>query len=197
MIKRKNGLTVDLASPNVSNYKRKEKRVMLRSITLTAMLPFLFLSCLEEVSNVPRENLEATLIVIRNEGNSSDEVNVFIDSLLVAKTYQDKITEVLIPAGQHTLFFEYSHDYYGEKILIKPNSLIATRQYVLDAYNFTRVAFDSLPEDSLNKYLHDTLPTVKFKYYEATQKINTGEFNRRSGDFEDCKLELRTYDSKQ
>jgi hypothetical protein len=151
---------------------------------------------MEEISNVPREQLEATLIIVRNEGNMDDEINVFLDSLLVGKTYQDKISEIVIPAGQHTLFFEYGSDYYGQQLMIKPNTLIATRQFAMEAYSFSRIAFDSLPEDSLNKYLKDTLPIIKFKYYEAKQKINTRQFNKRLTDFQDCKLELRTYDKR-
>jgi hypothetical protein len=126
-----------------------------------------------------------------------DEINVFLDSLLVGKTFQDKISEIVIPAGEHTLFFEYGNDYYGQKLTIKPNSLIVTRQFAMEAYSFSRVAFDSLPEDSLSKFMKSSLPVIKFKYYEATQKINTSKFKRRLTDFQDCKLELRTYDKQK
>ena len=162
------------------------------------LLPFvIFTGCLEEVANVPRETLEATLIVVRNEGNSDDEVNLFLDSFLVAKTFQDKISEVTIPAGQHTIFFEYDNDYYGQNIVIKPNSIIATRQYVLDAYMFKRVAFDSLTEDNLNLFLKDTMPILKYKYYEAKQKVSTSKYNNIVSDFEKCTLELKEMKPRQ
>jgi hypothetical protein len=157
----------------------------------------LFLGCLEEISNVPRERSEATLIIVRNEGNSSDEMDLYLDSFLVAKTFQDKITEVVVPAGHHTIFFRYKHDNYGESIDIKPNSIIATRQFVLNAYMFDHVSFDSLNEDTLNKYMKDTLPKIQFKYYEATQKISTRRFNNILGDFEKCPLELREMNTKK
>jgi hypothetical protein len=122
---------------------------------------------------------------------------LYLDSFLVAKTFQDKITEVVIPAGNHTIFFRYKHDNYGKSINIRPNSIIATRQFVINAYMFDRVAFDSLNEDSLNKFMKDTLPKIEYKYYEATQKINTDRFNSILKDFEECSLELREIKPKK
>jgi hypothetical protein len=166
-------------------------------IYMVSISIFLFAGCLEEVSNVPREKLEATLIVVRNEGNSNDEVDLYLDSLLIGKTFQDKISEVIIPAGDHTIWFDYAHDHYGTKMTIKPNAIYATRQFVLEAYSFTRVAFDSLNEDSLNKFMKDTLPKIQYKYYEATQKINTRRFNQILRDFEECSLEIREINPKK
>ncbi|HUI92467.1 MAG TPA: hypothetical protein VLX68_09500 [Chitinivibrionales bacterium] len=161
-------------------------------ICFIAVSVTLIAGCLEEVSNVPREKEEALFIIVRNEGNSDEAVDFYVDSLLVGKTFKDKITEAVVPAGEHTLFFEYDHDHYGTTIDIAPNSVIAVRQYVLNAYMFHRVAFDSLNDDSLNFFLKQNLPVVKYNYYEATQKVNTWRFSHILADFEKCPIDIRT-----
>jgi hypothetical protein len=146
---------------------------------------------------VSREPLEALLVVVRNEGNSDDEVPIFIDSFLVAKTFQNTISQVTIPAGQHTIWFSHKHDYYGESINIAPNSLLATKQFVLNAYAFDRVSFDSLNEDGFDTLMKSTLPKVQYKYYDATQKTSTPRFKEILKDFEKGSLNLRDLNTKK
>lgn len=147
----------------------------IRFLILLAMLPCVFQSCLAKVTNLQRQKEEATLIIVRDEGNSDSEVYVYVDSLYVGITKKGVISEIVIPAGKHYILFEYGKDFTGRLFYFKPNSVLAIRQFVLYAYVYKHLSTEGIDEKELTEVLKN-LPKDQYAYYVAKEKMRSNDF---------------------
>ena len=139
------------------------------------VLPYVLQGCLVEVTNLNRQKEEATLIIVRDEGNSDSEVYVYVDSLFVGITKKDVITEIVIPAGKHYILFEHRNDFIGKLFHFKPNSVLALRQFVLYAFVFNHLSTEGIDENELAEALK-SLPKDQYAYYVAKEKMRSKDF---------------------
>ncbi len=148
---------------------------------------FLF-NCLVETTQIKREPAEATLIIIRDGGNSDDDINVYIDSFFVGVTKQNTITYIIMPAGSHYLFFENDDDFLTAEITMAKDEVAFCRQFFLDAHVFSYLKAEFLEQPLADRLLtKPTLAKESYAYYLATEKMVTTDFQELVLDFYDEK----------
>ena len=146
---------------------------MLAAVVVTAFIS----GCLEQVSFVPRAPAEATLLVIRDGGNENDEINVFVDSLLVGKTFQNGVSVITVPAGNHYLIFEWKREYSGGYIDLAEKKVLGIRQFIMDAYIYKQFTNSAIADTEIASRLQNqNLSRHNFSYREAKEKMNTDDY---------------------